>query len=164
MILYHGSNVIVEKPKILESEYGRDFGFGFYTTDIKEQAVRWAIRKAKLAERHGKPYTPYISIFDFDEAAFEQLSCKRFDNPGLDWLEMVCACRSDTSYRHGYDIVTGKIADDNVGETVTYVLQGIMRKEDAVLRLRFEKINNQICFNTESALNYLKYVGYEDCK
>ena len=42
MILYHGSNVIVETPQIIKTEYGRDFGFGFYTTDIKEQAVRWA--------------------------------------------------------------------------------------------------------------------------
>lgn len=39
-------------------------------------------------------------------------------------------------------IVCGKIANDNVGETVSYVMQGIMRKEDAVERLKFEKINN----------------------
>ena len=55
-------------------------------------------------------------------------------------------------------------ADDNVGETISYVAQGIMRKEDAVERLRFEKINNQICFNTEKALSYLKYIGFEDCR
>ena len=51
-----------------------------------------------------------------------------------------------------------------IGETVSYVLQNIMRKEDAVERLKFEKINNQICFNTEKALRYLKYIGYEDCR
>jgi len=42
MILYHGSNVVVERPKILQSVRMLDFGVGFYTTSNKEQAVRWA--------------------------------------------------------------------------------------------------------------------------
>ena len=61
-------------------------------------------------------------------------------------------------FSHEFDIVTGKIANDNVGETVSYVLQGIMRKEDAVERLKFEKINNQIAFCTENALKQLTFV------
>ncbi len=51
---------------------------------------------------------------------------------------MILKCRSDNTYSHKYDIVVGKIANDNVGETVSYVLQGIMRKEDAIDRLKFE--------------------------
>lgn len=164
MILYHGSNLIVESPRIIKTEYGRDFGFGFYTTDIKEQAIRWAIRKAKLLQKTGAAYTPIVSIYEFDESNYQKLQCKHFDLPSMDWLDMICACRSNSAYSHGFDIVTGKIANDNVGETVTYVLQGIMRKEDAVERLKFEKINNQICFNTEAALQYLKYIGYEECR
>lgn len=156
--------MIVKTPKILKAEHGRDFGFGFYTTDIKQQAVRWARRKAIIAQRQGKKYSPYISIYEFDEKAYKELNCIHFDTPSIYWLDMVCACRSDINYSHGYDIVTGKIADDNVGETVTYVMQNIMRKEDAVERLKFEKINNQICFNTEKALKYLKYLGFEDCR
>ena len=71
---------------------------------------------------------------------------------------MVMRCRSDIEYRHGYDIVEGKIANDNVGETVSFVMQGIMRKEDAVERLRFEKINYQLAFCTERALATLTFV------
>lgn len=160
MILYHGSNVIVENPKIIKTELGRDFGFGFYTTDIKEQAIRWAKRKAKL---HNS-VNGYISIFEIDDNILKGLNCKSFPEPSLEWLEMVCNCRSNTEYTHGFDIVTGKIANDNVGETVTYVLRGIMRKEDAVERLKFEQINNQISFNTEKALQYLKFTGYEECR
>ena len=44
MILYHGSTVEVQQPRILKSEIGRDFGFAFYTTDIRTQAERWARR------------------------------------------------------------------------------------------------------------------------
>lgn len=72
---------------------------------------------------------------------------------------MVLECRSKISFKHEYDIVIGNIANDNVGETVSYVLQGIMRKEDAINRLKFEKINNQIAFCTEKGLDSLKYIS-----
>ena len=75
-----------------------------------------------------------------------------------EWLDMVVQCRSQKEYCHSYDIVIGKIANDNVGETVAYVMQGIMRKEDAIERLKFEKINNQIAFCTEKSIESLKFV------
>lgn len=160
MILYHGSNVIVDSPKIIKTELGRDFGFGFYTTDIKEQAIRWAKRKSKLLNSD----CGYISIFEIDDNIFQKLNFKNFPEPSLEWLDMVCNCRSNKDFTHNFDIVSGKIANDNVGETVTYVLRGIMRKEDAVERLKFEQINNQICFNTEKSLRYLKFIGFEECR
>ena len=48
MILYHGTTLEIKEPKIFRNEIGRDFGFAFYTTDIKEQAERWAVRRAKV--------------------------------------------------------------------------------------------------------------------
>lgn len=41
MILYHGSNVLVNNPKILVTNRLLDFGAGFYTTSSKEQAIKW---------------------------------------------------------------------------------------------------------------------------
>ena len=48
MILYHGSNVIVDCPKLIRQSRFLDFGFGFYTTTNREQAVNFA---AKVTER-----------------------------------------------------------------------------------------------------------------
>ena len=70
---------------------------------------------------------------------------------------MVVACRSNLNFVHHFDVVTGKIANDNVGETIAYVVAGVMRKEDALERLRFQKINNQFAFCTEEALSYLSF-------
>jgi len=42
MLLYHGSNVAVEKPMLLEQTRGLDFGAGFYLTIDKTHAVRFA--------------------------------------------------------------------------------------------------------------------------
>mgnify|MGYP000170603805 FL=1 len=157
MIVYHGTTLEIKEPKILRNEIGRDFGFAFYTTDIKAQAERWAVRRAKvLSMRDKKAYPAVVNVYEWDNT--EKLHNKEFEGASLDWLEMVVACRSDLNFTHEYDIVTGKIANDNVGETVSYVLQGIMRKEDAIERLKFEKINNQIAFCTENALKQLTFV------
>ena len=96
-------------------------------------------------------------MYEFDENIAKKLNAKSLPNADLEWLELVINCRSDLDFRHGFDIVSGKIANDNVGETVQYVLAGIMRKEDAVERLRFEQINYQICFCTEKALEAISF-------
>ena len=87
---------------------------------------------------------------------------KLFPDPSLAWLDFVVANRSDLSFRHEFDIVVGKIANDRVGETVSYVVAGVMRREDAVERLRFQQINNQWAFCTDKALDALRFVrSYE---
>ena len=162
MILFHGSSLLVNKPRVIISEVGKDFGFGFYTTNVKEQAIRWANRKAKIEQRITPDVSAILNIYDYNEKeAQEDLSIKIFDKPDLEWLEFIIKCRSDVGYKHIYDIVTGNIADDNVGETISFVMNGIMRKEDAIDRLKFSKINNQICFCSEKSLEYLSFIREE---
>ena len=161
MKLYHGSIVAVEVPRILRSAVGRDFGCGFYTTDIREQAERWALRRRRTARRNGRiDAQGIVSVYEIDiEAARRSLAFKDFSDASMDWLELVLSCRSDCGFSHPYDVVTGKIADDSVGETVSYVLAGVMRKEDAVERLKFQRINNQLAFCSPRSLLFLKYVS-----
>lgn len=157
MLIYHGTTLEIQKPIIIKSEIGRDFGFAFYTTDIKAQAERWAVRRAKIqARKTGNPVKGIVNVYEWDHS--QVLNEKHFDGASMEWLDMVVQCRSSIDFTHSYDIVSGKIADDNVGETVSYVIQGIMRKEDAVERLKFEKINNQIAFCSEEALKQLTFV------
>ncbi|MCD8036938.1 MAG: DUF3990 domain-containing protein [Clostridiales bacterium] len=157
MLVYHGTTMEIQQPKIISNEIGRDFGFAFYTTDIREQAERWAVRRAKIQTRiSGKPQKAVVNIYNWNES--HTLNEKAFSGASMDWLDMVVQCRSNIDFCHGYDIVIGKIANDNVGETVSYVVQGIMRKEDAVERLKFEKINNQIAFCTDASLSELTFV------
>ena len=157
MIVYHGSIEEIQKPKIIRSELGRDFGFAFYTTDIKEQAERWAVMKAKIFNRKkGNRCVPTVNVYEW--VSTDELNIKIFKEADEEWLDMILKCRSDINYSHSYDIVIGKIANDNVGETVSYVMDGIMRREDAVKRLRFEKINNQIAFCSERSLRSIKFL------
>jgi len=54
MLIYHGSDVAVTKPKILISNRLLDFGEGFYTTSSYEQAKRWAERVGTKRKTSGK--------------------------------------------------------------------------------------------------------------
>ena len=159
MKLYYGGLQAVESPRIIKSELGRDFGFAFYTTDIREQAERWALRRKRTALHNGDlSARAMVFVFQFDEVlAREQLRFRDFPEVSMDWLNLIVACRSNIDYKHDFDIVTGKIANDNVGETIAYVLAGVMRKEDALERLRFQKINKQLAFCSEAALSYLTF-------
>jgi len=48
--LFHGSGIVVEKPQVLISGFYKDFGYGFYCTNIEKQAKRWALEK--LQKKH----------------------------------------------------------------------------------------------------------------
>lgn len=47
MLVYHSSIVPVREPIVKAGRENLDFGQGFYITDIKEQAVRWASRMGR---------------------------------------------------------------------------------------------------------------------
>lgn len=117
MILYHGSYTKIINPRIPTQEKGRDFGFGFYTTTIQNQAERWAIRSARFySKKTSREENAVVNIYEYDEKSAGNLKAKSFKDADSEWLDFVINCRSDLNYRHDFDIVSGKIADDNVGE------------------------------------------------
>lgn len=44
-IIYHGSNVEVVFPHILQNGFYKDFGYGFYCKGFEKQAKRWALTR-----------------------------------------------------------------------------------------------------------------------
>ena len=88
MILYHGSNVAVEHPKLIRQNRYLDFGFGFYTTTNRDQAVNFAQRVTE----HRKTGAATLNIYLVEEAvAFRECSLLRFDSPDEAWLDFVAA-------------------------------------------------------------------------
>ena len=58
----------------------------------------------------------------------------------------------------------GKIANDDVGETIQAVVDGLTSKEFALAKLIYMRANNQICFSNDKALKYLKFISAETVK
>lgn len=154
MILYHGSYMEISHPDIKHSRSNVDFGSGFYTTPLYEQAVKWCGK----FKRRGK--VGIISRFDFHESAYETLKVLRFDSYSEEWLDFILNCRTGRDATD-HDIVMGGVANDKVFNTVELFFDGLIDRTEAINRLRYEKPNLQICFRTEEALKYLDFEGSE---
>jgi hypothetical protein len=157
--IYHGSDVVVETPQILKSNRLLDFGTGFYTTSNREQATRWA---EKVSIRNNTNNI-YLSVYNFDiEKAKKELNIIEFSLPDEKWLDFITLNRRGKNLSHEYDIVIGSVADDNVYLTVKLFESGVLDKEEAIKRLKVEKLFDQILFHTNKALNYCIYHHYEN--
>lgn len=159
MNIYHGSDVVVEVPQILQSNRLLDFGIGFYTTSNKDQAIRWA-EKVSLRNNTGKKF---ISVYDFDiEKARREVKIIEFAFPDESWLDFITINRRGIEVLDEYDIVIGPVADDNVYLTVKLFETGVLDKEEALRRLKVEKLFNQISFHTEKSLDFCRFHHFED--
>jgi len=159
MILYHGSTVAVPEPKIMVSERLVDFGTGFYTTTNREQALRWAQRVAQRRKTARK----FISRYEFDlDAAGHVLSILRFQEPDEVWLNFVCTCRGGREPEQVYDMAFGPVADDTVYTVVQFYENGVYDKDEAIKRLKVEKLYDQVLFHTEKALQFCRCMGCEE--
>lgn len=64
MIVYHGSDVVVEKPILLTPKHTLDFGAGFYTTTNKKQAISFAHKVMLRNDSQTKAVSTYEIDFD----------------------------------------------------------------------------------------------------
>lgn len=157
MICYHGSDTVVDKPKILEAKRPLDFGGGFSVTTSEEQAKRWAV-KVSYRNNMGQRC---VNRYEFDiERAKQEVSIIFFDSADEKWLDFICKNRSGKSTGE-YDIVIGPVADDRVYRVVVEYENGDMDKENALKKLKAEVLCNQILFHTEMSLEFLKYIDTE---
>ena len=113
MILYHGSNMAIDGIDLNRCRPYKDFGRGFYLTDIREQAQRMAARTARMFSGN-----PTLTMFEFDleEAQSSELKVKVFKEPDWEWARFVMSNRdiNTTQPCHDYDIVIGPVADDTI--------------------------------------------------
>ena len=156
MILYHGSNLVVSEPKLVVQNRFLDFGYGFYTTTNKVQAIGFA---DKVTKRR-KDGMPTVSIYEIDEVkAFEECSVLCFDAPNEAWLDFVSENREGKYSGKVYDIIYGPVANDDVYTTFTLYAAGVITKEQTIEALKVKRLYNQLVFTSTKALSYLKFCG-----
>ena len=147
-IIYHGSYCKVEKPKIIEGKYTKDFGTGFYCTILEEQAEKWA----------RKYDTPVVNQYEYNEK--ENMSVKEFTVMTEEWLDFIIKCRNGE--KHNYDIVIGAMADDQVYNYITDLMNGVITREAFWELAKFRHPTHQIAFCTEKSLECIKFIGINE--
>ena len=160
MLVYHGGIRPIQAPDVSVGRKNLDFGKGFYVTTLREQAEKWAIRKAMRKDK------PVVSVYEFDETG---LFIKRFSGYTADWLNYVAANRSGMTTSQKYDAVFGHVANDDVANAVAEYMQYVNagRADETTMafsikQLSFQPHNDQLCFKTEKAVANLRYLeSYE---
>lgn len=144
MQIYFGSNVIVNKPKIITDGFYKDFGYGFYCTNFEKQAKRWALTKKN---KH------VVNVYSY--TVNKNLNCLIFKEMSDEWLDFVVSSRQGE--RHDYDIVEGPMADDTIWNYVDDFARGLISRTAFWELVKFKYPTHQIVFCTEAALKCLEY-------
>lgn len=150
-LVFHGSTYDFDQIDISKSQGYRDFGNGFYTTVIYNQAKAWAKRNEMRSFK--KKACVYTFLFNSWKA--DDLKVKEFLNCSDEWLEFVLMNRKSEILAHNFDIVIGPVADDDISETLQALEAGKISKNGALERLSYKKTSNQISFHTKEALDCL---------
>ncbi len=137
-----------------------DFGIGFYTATSYDQASRWV--KNRL-DRDPSAQTGFVTSYEFDETAFAETGLKRLDFPNnpvtVDWFRFIMKNRKFRNPEHGYDIVTGPVANDRVYAVILQYEARFLTEEEAVARLKPYRLAGQVLFHTEQSLSFLRRVS-----
>jgi len=143
----------------------KDFGKGFYTSPLRENAWQMAKRTVRI----NKEGSPCVIAFSFDEAFLSDpaLNVKQFTGPNKEWARFVInnrnrqyaeihnqECNTDAKY----GIVIGPVANDDIVALMDVFLAGLISDDVLARELTFRDLSNQISFHTEKAINCLQKI------
>ncbi len=152
MIVYHGSTTDVPIPDLNHSKKYLDFGKGFYLTTYRQQAEKWAIRKAVRTQK-----SAILNVYEIPDS-WDGINVLHFEELDDQWLDFVFSCRRGDDCYKSYDVIIGSVADDDVFKTIDMYFRGIWDKERVLRELKFFQKNDQICITSIEALSRVKFL------
>ena len=156
MKLYHGTNIDFDIIDLSKSNKYKDFGQGFYLTDIRSQAEELANKKSRIFGGY-----PVIQEYEFYESLLNKKDLKilKFNTPTTEWAEFIFKNRNrEAHFKHDFDIVIGPIADDGVAYLLGRYEEGTLSIKELSKKLNYKKLNRQYFFGTEKSLKHLKRI------
>ena len=157
-ILYHGAVSSIPEPLAHVGRPDLDFGPGFYVTNDRDQAIKWANTKAGRK----RSLKPVLNIYRFDQERFladGDYAMKIFPEYNVEWLDFIAYSRKGQQPWKGLDWIEGGIANDGVISTVDSYIDGRMTPEMAMGELIKEDLRHQVCIlNQEIIDRYLSFI------
>lgn len=168
LVLYHGSDRIIEKPEYGKGALYNDYGQGFYCTENKYEADLWASNR----------FEAYTNKYELDLSG---LSILRLDNKNvLQWAAILGKFRNreDLSTRgnfrcdllvkkyydvdiRGYDVVIGYRADDSYFKMMQAFFEENLTLEDLSKAITLGNLGYQVVLISKKAFNQLKFINSE---
>ena len=146
MKLYHGSNVNIESINLAMCRPYKDFGKGFYLTDIEEQAKNMAVRVSRI---YGG--IPIVNVFGIQTT--EEWAQFVMNNRSREFQEIKSElCNKDNKY----DIVIGPVADDNMALLFRQYENEMIDFETLLRGIIYKRVSSQYSFHTEKSIMLLR--------
>ena len=170
MIVYHGSDHIIETPLYNGSKRTNDYGYGFYTTESNELAMEWACSD----NRDG-----FANIYELNTDGLHILNLNDSQYCILNWLAVLTKYRSywqsgsvaeeaknylqknffvDPS---GYDIVIGYRADDSYFSFAQDFVSGAISLRKLSEAMRLGKLGEQVVLKSEKSFSQIRFIDAE---
>ena len=170
MIVYHGSDHIIETPLYNGSKRTNDYGYGFYTTENKELAMEWACSD----NRDG-----FANTYELNTDGLHILNLNDSQYTILNWLAVLTKYRSywqsgsvaeeaknylqknffvDPS---GYDIVIGYRADDSYFSFAQDFVSGAISLRKLSEAMRLGKLGEQVVLKSEKSFSQIRFIDAE---
>ena len=155
MKLYHGSNVIIEKPDLLKGRKNIDFGQGFYLTTEKSLAKKWAC--GRYAE------SPHVNEYFL---SLQEMTIYFFGYNQI-WLDYIIYNRLERElpeklkFLEDVDILIGPIVDDKLFKIIELYEQGFLSAKTSVKLLTCLGYSEQVVLKSEKSLELLKFISGE---
>ena len=170
MIVYHGSDHIIEVPAYNGSKRTNDYGYGFYTTESIELAKEWACSN----NTNG-----YANSYEADLDGLRILNLNSSEYSILNWLAVLARYR--TYWQNGsiaeaakdylqkyffidpseFDVVIGYRADDSYFTFAQDFVAGTISLSKLSEAMHLGKLGEQVVFKSREALKRLRFNGAE---
>ena len=161
LIIYHGSDEIINNPAHSGGRKFSDFGLGFYVTTNIEMAKSWASR------RKGKP--AYVNKYMLNT---EGLTSLTFDLD-LNWLLFIAFNRGliinreikiilDSKYKdiNDYDVIIGPTADDRMFDTLSLFFSNSITLDHCLKALNSMDLDIQYNIKTHKGIDAMSFTNY----
>ena len=170
MILYHGSNHIIDKPLYGAGKKHNDYGIGFYCTENIELAKEWSV---------SDNLDGYVNIYDMDIDGLNILDINSQNYTIMHWLNILinnrifdCSTpleREAKSYitqefnidTDKADIIKGYRADDSYFSYARDFISGIISYEQLCKAIMLGNLGEQICLKSKKAFELIRFTGYQ---
>lgn len=170
IILYHGSEKIIENPIFGAGKKNNDFGLGFYCTESNDLAKEWAV--SSLNNGFSNKYT-------LDTEYLKVLNLNSSDYTILNWIAILVehrlfsiktpVARRAKQYLidcfsinvNADDLIIGYRADDSYFDYAESFLNNTISVEQLAQAMRLGKLGEQIVIKSQFAFSNLKFEGYE---
>ena len=152
IILYHGSEKIIENPIFGAGKKNNDFGLGFYCTESNDLAKEWAVSSLNL---NSSDYTilNWIAILvEHRLFSIKTPVARRAKQYLIDYFSINV---------NAYDLIIGYRADDSYFDYAESFLNNTISVEQLAQAMRLGKLGEQIVIKSQFAFLNLKFEGYE---